>query len=324
MDHTTRHSTQALLGSTLIVLGAVCFSAKSIFVKLAYARGAQVDAITLMTLRMLIALPFFLGVALWHHGDGTGNHSRRDWLALAGLGVMGYYLASLLDFMGLAYISAGLERLILFLYPTFVVLLTALIHRRPIEGMQGLSLAVSYAGIALVYGAQATAASSDLTLGALLVLGSALAFAVYMTLSGHYIPRFGSRRFTAWSMSVACGVTIGHFLASRPLAILAVPEDVLALAAVLALISTVLPAFLVNAGIRRIGADRAAIIGTVGPVSTLALAALVLDETLTGLQIMGAALVIGGVALASMRKTNDNRRDSACLPGHVTNGKERL
>ncbi len=318
MDTTNRPPSQALLGSILIALGAVCFSAKSILIKLAYASGAQVDAITLMTLRMLIALPFFLGVALWRHRDGTGSRSHGDWLALAGLGVMGYYLASLLDFMGLAYISAGLERLILFLYPTFVVLLTALLYRRPIARIQGLSLALSYAGIALVYGTQPTAASPHLILGALLVLGSALAFAVYMTLSGHYIPRFGSRRFTAYSMSVACGVTIGHFMLSRPLARLAVPADILTLAVTLALLSTVLPAFLVNAGIRRIGADRAAIIGTVGPVSTLALASLVLDESLTGPQIVGAALVVGGVLLTSMRKMDTGPGWAVCQPGHET------
>ena len=305
MDTTTNPARQILLGSTLIVLGAIGFSAKSILIKLAYADSAQVDAITLMTLRMLFALPFFLGVALWHGRAKTTSHSHQDWGALVLLGVMGYYLASLLDFKGLEYISAGLERLILFLYPTFVVLLTALLYRRPIAGIQRMALVLSYAGIGLVYGTQPMTASPNVALGALLVFGSALAFAIYMTASGHYIPRFGPRRFTAYSMSVACGVTIAHFLLSKPLAQLAVPPDVLALAVALALLSTVLPAFLMNAGIRRIGADRAAIIGTVGPVSTLLLAWLVLDEALTLPQFFGAALVLCGVLLVSLtnRKT---------------------
>lgn len=302
MDTTTRPSTQALLGSALIVLGAIGFSAKSILIKLAYADSPQVDAITLMTLRMLFALPFFLAVALWRGKVADSTRRREDWVALLFLGVIGYYLASLLDFKGLEHISAGLERLILFLYPTFVVLLTALFYRRRINGAQSLSLLLSYAGIGLVYGTQPMAASPNITLGALLVFGSAVAFAVYMTASGHYIPRFGSRRFTAYSMSVACGVTIAHFVLTKPVAQLAVSSDVLLLAVGLALISTVLPAFLMNAGIRRIGADRAAIVGTVGPVSTLVLAYFVLDEFMGLPQVLGAALVLCGVLLISLTK----------------------
>ncbi len=302
MDDTTTPAPQILLGSFLVVLGAVGFSGKSILIKLAYAGSTQIDAITLMTLRMLFALPFFLLVALWDSTTGNDTRSRRDWGALLLLGFTGYYLASLLDFKGLEYIPAGLERLILFLYPTFVVLLTALLYRRPVAGVQRMALALSYAGIGLVYGTQPLAASPDLSLGALLVLGSALAFAVYMTASGHYIPRFGSRRFTAWSMSVACAVTITHFLLSKPLGQLAVPPDILGLAVALALVSTVMPAFLINAGIRRIGADHAAIIGIAGPVSTLFLAWLILGETLSPAQFIGAALVLCGVLLVSLTK----------------------
>ncbi len=304
MDTTTRPSTQVLLGSALIVLGAIGFSAKSILIKLAYADSAQVDAITLMTLRMLFALPFFLAVALWRGKAATTTH-REDWVALLFLGITGYYLASLLDFKGLEHISAGLERLILFLYPTFVVLLTALLYRRNISGAQRLALLLSYAGIGLVYGTQPMTASPDITLGALLVFGSAVAFAVYMTASGHYIPRFGSRRFTAYSMSVACAVTIVHFMLTRPLTQLDVSSDVLLLSVGLALLSTVLPAFLMNAGIQRIGADHAAIIGTVGPVSTLVLAYFILDESMALPQVFGAAMLLCGVLLVSLTKRND-------------------
>ena len=302
MESTDHPPPQALLGSVLILLGAIGFSSKSILIKLAYADSGQVDAITLMTLRMLIALPFFLVVALWRSKAVEAERRRSDWAALLSLGVLGYYLASFLDFKGLEHIPAGLERLILFLYPTFVVLLTALLHRRAISRIQQLALLLSYAGIGLVYGTQPLSGAPDITLGALLVLGSAVTFAVYMTASGHYIPRFGSRRFTAYSMSVACGVTIAHFLLTRPLARLAVSSDVLWLAVGLALISTVLPAFLMNAGIRRIGADRAAIIGTVGPVSTLVLAYLVLGEAMALPQVLGAALVLGGVLLVILTR----------------------
>ncbi len=306
MNTTTRSSKQALFGSILIVLGAIGFSAKSIFIKLAYANDSQVDAITLMTLRMLFALPFFLAVALWGNKTEATTRRRKDWVALLFLGVTGYYLASLLDFKGLEHISAGLERLILFLYPTLVVLLTARLYRRRISGPQRLALLLSYAGIGLVYGLQPLAASPDITLGALLVFGSAIAFAVYMTASGHYIPRFGSRCFTAYSMSIACGVTIAHFMLTRSVTQLIVSSDVLLLAVGLALLSTVLPAFLMNAGIRHIGADRAAIISTIGPVSTLVFAYFILDESMVLPQVFGAMLVLSGVLLVSLTK-KDNK-----------------
>jgi drug/metabolite transporter (DMT)-like permease len=302
MDATAHHRRQVFLGSALIVLGAIGFSAKAILIKLAYADSAPVDAITLMTLRMLLALPFFLAVALWSRAPQGQGHRGGDWAALVALGVLGYYLASLLDFLGLEYISAGLERLILFLYPTIVVILTALLYRRPIGPSQRWALLLCYAGILVVYGKDPHGASADVAIGALLIFGSAVTFAVYLTGSGHYIPRFGSRRYTAYSMSVACLVTIAHFLATKPVAQLEVSPRVLGLAVALALVSTVAPAFLMNAGIRRIGAARASITGTVGPVSTLVLAYLILGETLVPAQIIGSAMVLGGVLVVSLGK----------------------
>jgi drug/metabolite transporter (DMT)-like permease len=308
MDASSNSSQQALIGTSLIILGAIGFSAKSVLIKLAYADSAQVDAITLMTLRMLLALPFFLVVALWRGESKNSPSQKRDWAGLLLLGILGYYLASLLDFKGLEYISAGLERLVLFLYPTLVVFMSALLYRRPIGKPQRWALLLSYAGIVLVYGANPQLVTSDIVLGSLLVFGSAVAFAFYLTGSGHLIPRFGSKRFTAYSMSVACVVTILHFLATRPIQQLAVSEEVFGLAIALALISTVAPAFLVNAGIRRIGASHAAIIGTIGPVSTLVLAYFLLGETQGPLQIAGSAMVLGGVALVSLTKQKEKKR----------------
>jgi len=302
MENTKNNPRQFLIGSLFIVLGAIGFSAKSILIKLAYAKSAQIDAITLMTWRMLIALPFFLTVAIWNREKGRRKRQSQDWLALILLGLMGYYLASFLDFKGLEYISAGLERLILFLYPTMVVFLTALFHQRPISLAQRWALLLSYIGIGLVYGSQPMASSPDITLGGLLVLGSAMAYAIYLTGSGFIIPRFGSKCFTAYSMSFACLLTIGHFLLSKPINQLGISWEIFLLALALALISTVAPAFLVNAGIRRIGADHAAILGTIGPVSTLVLAYFVLDETLGPVQITGSALVLGGVMLVGLTK----------------------
>jgi drug/metabolite transporter (DMT)-like permease len=303
MDTGKNPSRQALLGSVLILLGAIAFSAKAILIKIAYAASAPPDAVTLLTLRMMMALPVFLAVALWDRASsGQGHRTGGDWAALMVLGILGYYLASLLDFEGLEYISAGLERLILFLYPTIVVILTAALYRRPIGVPQRWALLLSYAGIALVYSRDPHLASSDTALGALLVFGSALSFAVYLTGSGHFIPRFGSRRFTAYSMSVACLAIIGQFLITRPIQQLLVSTWVVSIALALALVCTVTPAFLMNAGIRRIGADQAALIGTVGPVSTLVMAYLFLDETLLPIQFLGTAMVLGGVVLVTLRK----------------------
>ena len=302
MHATTQQPDTAISGGLLVVLGAVGFSVKPVLIKLAYADSTPVDAITLMTLRMLIALPLFLAAAFWRDRAPTQRNGPGDWMALTLLGVMGYYLASLLDFTGLQYISAGLERLILFLYPTFVVLFSALLYRRPIGSAQRLALLLSYLGIVLVYGNDPLAGSPDINLGAALVLTSGIVFALYLTGSGHLIPRFGSRRFTAYSMSIAAVATVLHFAAFHPLQQLWVSADVFGLALALAVFSTVLPAFLVNAGIRRIGADHASIITSVGPVMTLALAYLVLDESLGPVQVAGALLVLLGVMRVGLGK----------------------
>jgi drug/metabolite transporter (DMT)-like permease len=295
------------MGTAFILLGAIGFSAKSVLIKLAYAESAQIDAITLMALRMLMALPFFLIVALWGSKRSGQTYSREEWIGLLVLGTLGYYLASLLDFQGLQYIPAGLERLILFLYPTLVVFLAGLLYRKPVGKQQRWALLLSYAGIALVFGATPQSLSSENLLGSLLVFGSAVAFAVYLTGSGHLIPRFGSRRFTAYSMSVACVVTLLHFLAIKPVEQLMPSTEILGLALALALISTVAPAFLMSAGIRRIGASNAAIIGTVGPVSTLILAYLVLDESLGPIEIIGSLMVLAGVVTVSLNKQQNQQ-----------------
>jgi drug/metabolite transporter (DMT)-like permease len=183
-----------------------------------------------------------------------------------------------------------------------VVVLAALLYRKPVGRSQRRALILSYAGIVLVFGANPQALSPETALGSLLVFGSAVAFAIYLTGSGRLIPRFGSRRFTAYSMSVACVVTVIHFLATKPLELLAPSMEIFGLALALALISTVAPAFLMSAGIRRIGASNAAIIGTVGPVSTLFLAYVVLDETLGPIETIGSVMVLAGVALVSLTK----------------------
>ncbi len=300
MEPTSAHSRQALAGTVLIVLAAIGFSSKPILIKLAYADSEQVDAITLMTLRMMLALPFFLAVA-WRSRETVASQRRTsDWLALALLGVTGYYLASLLDLTGLKYISAGLERLILFLYPTIVILLSAVIYRKPVSRAQRWALLLSYAGVLLVFSNVPNALAPNIIRGTVLVFASAVVFALFMTGSGHFIARFGSRRFTAYTMSIACVATMAHFAASEPLAQLLVSRNVFGLALMLAVFSTVAPAFLMNAGIHRIGAGQASIISTVGPVATLAMAYLLLGETLGPTQVIGSTMVLCGVVLVTL------------------------
>lgn len=303
-----QNNRQVISGYLFVLLGAFGYSAKAVLVKLAYSYSHQLDAITLLVLRMAISLPFFLVVALWvANGAARAKEmqrlNRRDWLMIFGLGLLGYYLAGLLDFAGLRYISAGLERLIIFLYPTFVVLFTAVLHRCAINRHQGLALALSYAGMILVFADnRAAMASSGLLLGSALVLSSAIAFAIFLMGSGMMIKRIGSTRFTAYSMTVACLATGLHFVMQHGVSLLNLPDRVYWLALIMAIFSTVLPAFFMNAGIRRIGAGSAAIISSVGPIGTLALAFLLLGETLTPAQLAGTALVLIGVYVVSRAK----------------------
>lgn len=303
-----QNNRQVIIGCLFVLLGALGFSAKAVLIKLAYAYSHQLDAITLMVLRMAISLPFFLAVALRPVNNSTKAEdaqrlNRLDWLMIFGLGILGYYVASLLDFAGLQYISAGLERLILFLYPTFVVLFTAAIQRRAINRHQAVALGLSYAGMILVFVDNMTVmTSSGLLLGSSLILCSAIAFAFFLMGSGMMVKRIGSTRFTAYSMTVACLATGLHFVIQHGVELLNLPDSVYWLALIMAIFSTVLPAFLMNAGIRRIGAGSASIISSIGPIGTLALAFLLLGETLTIAQLAGTALVLIGVYVVSRAK----------------------
>jgi len=296
-----RHN--VIVGGALVLLGALGFSAKSIIIKLAYAASIQLDAISLLALRMLFALPLFLLVALWHNKKTQASAlDKKQWLAVMVLGLMGYYLASYLDFVGLQYISAGLERVILFLYPTFVVLFSAVLHRRTITARVGLALGLSYAGMFLVFMEQLSIASTRVWLGSSLVLASAVIFACFVMGSGIMVRDIGSARFTAYTMTVAGVATLVHFGLQHGLDLARFPEDVYSLALVMAVFSTVLPAFLMNAGIRRIGAGSAAIISTTGPIATLMLAFIILDEAILPVQMLGTILVLAGVYTVTRAK----------------------
>ncbi|PWV61653.1 DMT family transporter [Plasticicumulans acidivorans] len=287
-------------GIALVVLSATGFSAKAIFIKLAFRW--PVDAVTLLMLRMALALPFFLLAAWWSTRGATQAMTRRDWLAVIALGIAGYYLASLFDFLGLQYISASLERLILFLYPTLVVLIRALLGHRP-SGREWGALALSYAGMALVVAGEGVGAQRELYWGVALVFLSSLSYAVYLVGSGAMIARLGATRFTALALLVSTTGVLLHYALANGVRWPQVAPPVWGLALAMALISTVLPTFLMSAGIRRLGAGRASLIASVGPVLTIAMGAVFLGESILPLQWLGAALVISGVLLVSLKKS---------------------
>ncbi len=287
-------------GVALAVVAALGFSFKAILVKLAYPYG--VDAITLLALRMAFALPVFLWVG-FSASKNAPALSRRDWLAVALLGVLGYYGASILDFLGLKYISAGLERLILFTYPTLTLLFGVVLHGRAITRREGLALALCYAGIAaaFVHDLQFAGDTAVVWMGGGFVFASSVSYALYLSGSAGMIAKLGAARFTALAMLVSTAATGGHFLATQPLTALIQPWPVYALGAAMGLFCTVLPVFAQSAAIRRVGSGQAALAGMVGPLLTIVFAWLLLDEGFSTAQMIGVALVIAGVAAVSRR-----------------------
>jgi len=295
------------IGPLCAVFGVLGFSFKAILIKLAY-REYPVDAITLLTLRMLYSAPLFLAMAAWaqrtaHASPLTSHIARADRWRLVWLGCIGYWLASLLDFMGLQYITASLERLVLFLYPTIVVLLSALMLRQPITRRAVAALVLSYAGIALVFWHDIRfAGDAGATLqGGALVFASAILYALYLVQAGGVIARLGSARFIAWAMLASTLFVVAQFLLTRPLAALAVPRSIHAISLAMAVFSTVLPTWLIAESIRRMGANAASLVGSLGPVFTIGLGAMILGEAVHAIQLAGAALVLGGVMLVTLK-----------------------
>jgi drug/metabolite transporter (DMT)-like permease len=291
------------IGPLFAVIGTLGFSFKAILIKLAYA-WHPVDALTLLALRMLYSAPFFVAMAWWaSRRPGNEPLQRRDWIRLAALGFVGYYLASLLDFMGLAYISAALERLVLFLYPTMVVLLSALLLKKPVARATVFALLLSYGGIVFVFWHDLRVAgdAGAVATGGALVFGSAFCYAVYLVGAGDLIGRIGSTRFIALAMLASTAFVLAQFALSRPLAALDVPGSIHALSLAMAVFSTVLPTWLVAEAIRRIGANGTSLVGSLGPVFTIGMGAVILGEPLHAVQLLGAALVLAGVLLVTRR-----------------------
>ena len=294
----TRHP--ALSGLLLAAAGAIAFSGKAIIVKLSYRYG--VDAVTVIMYRMLLALPFFLLLGWWSERQTFARDnplSRRDVMGIVALGFVGYYLSSYLDFLGLQYITASLERLILYLNPTLVVLLGWLLFKKPIQPIRMLAMGVSYSGVLLVFAHELSFAGTDVVLGSSLVFASALTYAVYLIYSGQLVQRVGAMRLVGWATSVACVCCIVQFLVLRPLSAAVVPTEVLWLAALNALACTVAPVLMVMMAIERIGAALTAQTGMIGPMATIALGVVLLDEPLNLWIGLGTLLVLSGVYIVS-------------------------
>ena len=281
-------------GLICAVIGAIAFSGKAIIVKLAYRHG--VDAITLIMYRMLFALPLFVIMAWWA-GRGKPALTLRDWLAVVALGFCGYYLSSYLDFAGLSYISAGLERLILYLNPTLVLALGWLLYRKVASGRQLLGLAISYAGVMLVFGMElyTHGAGQQVGLGATLVFLSAVSYAVYLVYSAQYVKRLGALRLVGLATSFACLFCIAQFLLTRPLQAAQVDSAVIWLSVLNATLCTAVPVLLVMLAVERLGAATVAQTGMIGPLSTILMGVWLLGEPLTPVMVAGTALVLTGI-----------------------------
>ncbi|MDQ6962967.1 MAG: DMT family transporter [Mariprofundaceae bacterium] len=291
-----------LLGFLLAIGAALGFSLKAIFVKLSYGYG--VDAITLLMLRMAFSLPFFVVIAFFEERKLKDPLPMKTMLLIALMGLIGYYLSSTLDFIGLQFISAGLERLILFAYPTLVLLISVLFLGKKIYKEAMIACVLSYSGIGLAVMHDFSFAGEHVLLGSSLIFMATLSYAVFLVGSGELIPRVGSRRFAAYAMIVSCLAVFLQFFLLRDVGVLMnQAKEVYAYALAMAIFSTVIPSFLLAAAIQRIGASYTSIMGFFGPIATIAIAALVLNEAVSSMQILGAVLIIGGVFALGLKKS---------------------
>ena len=297
---TSSRSTYFVSGIFICILGAICFSTKAIFVKLAY-RDTSVDAVTLLALRMIFSLPFFVVSAITASSrQDNVRFTGKQWAYIAVIGCLGYYVSSLLDFLGLQYISAGIERLVLFIYPTLVLLMVALLFKDKIKNRQWVAVAITYGGLLIAFLAEAdlqSASNKDFFLGSSLIFACAFTYAAYIVGSGRLIPQVGSAKFNSYAMSFACCAVLIHFFITSDQSLLNHDPLVYVYSICMAIFSTVIPSYLVAEAIKRIGSDNAAIAGSIGPVSTILQAYFFLAEPISLLQLLGTLFVLVGVLL---------------------------
>ena len=292
-------------GVLLALLGAVLFSTKAVFVKIAY-RDTEVDAISLLALRMIFSLPFFvISAAVSSSKQNNVRFTNKQWLQVALVGCLGYYISSLLDFLGLQYVTAGIERLILFIYPTLVLLMSAIIFKVKIKPIQWLALAITYVGLLAAFISEVdvqSAQNKNFLLGSLFIFVCAFTYAAYIVGSGRLIPIIGAAKFNSYAMSFASVGVLLHFFITSEVSLWHFSLPVYGYGFLMAVLSTVIPSYLVVAGIKRIGSDNAAIVGSIGPVSTIVMAYFFLQETVSGLQLLGTVLILAGVLMVGKQK----------------------
>jgi len=298
---TKSSSSPYFVGGVIIALaGAVCFSTKAIFVKLAY-RDTAIDAVTLLALRMLFSLPFFIISATVESRKETNiKFTVKQWLGVAVVGLLGYYVSSLLDFLGLQYISAGMERLILFIYPTLVLLMSAMFFRQQIKKYQWIALVLTYAGLALAFSSEVDWNASqheNFYLGAVLIFLCAITYALYIVGSGRLIPLVGAAKFNSYAMTFASAGVLIHYAFVSHTSLFNLPPLVYFYSFMMAIVGTVVPSYLVTEGIKRIGSDNAAIVGSIGPMSTILQAYIFLHEPVFAMQIIGTLMILVGILL---------------------------
>ena len=293
-------------GFLITFIGAILFSTKAVIVKKAFA-DIKVDALSLLAVRMICSLPFYLAVAFYKtNKEENVKLNTRQWWFLLLLGLMGYYISSFLDFVGLQYISAGLERLILFLYPSISVMITAFIFKEKISGTQKLALLITYIGIAIAYYGELKidAGNPNFYWGSFLIFLCAITFGFFIAGSGQLIPQIGATKFTAYGMTVASlGVLIHYLLNGNYTVLLSGSTAFWMYGILLAIVATVIPTFLISAGVKRMGSNNVAIVSSVGPVSTIMQAHYILGEQIFPMQIIGTILVISGVIMAARKST---------------------
>jgi drug/metabolite transporter (DMT)-like permease len=301
---------QFVSGIIICLVGAICFSTKAIFVKLAY-RDTDVDAVSLLALRMIFSLPFFVVSAIISSRKLDNiKFTLKQWIYVALIGSLGYYVSSLLDFLGLQYVSAGIERLILFIYPTLVLMMSAIIFKRHISGNQWIAVAITYVGLMMAFVGEVSLREGHdgkFYLGSIYIFACAITYAMYLVGTGQLIPQVGAAKFNSYAMSFACAAVLIHFFVVNNNSLLDLPPIAYLYGITMAILSTVVPSYLVTEGIKRIGSDNAAIVGSVGPVSTILQAFIFLQEPIFAAQIVGTLLVLLGVLLIS--KKPDSQKD---------------
>ena len=305
-----------LAGFGLAALGSALFSTKAIFIKFAYQHTPDLEPITLLAIRMGLALPIYALIAIWAFRspkrprlDGV---TARHYVGAGVMGLLGYYLASILDFTGLLYITAQLERLILFTYPAFVMVLGALFFGKRIKLGGILAMCIAYAGLVLIFARGSIASGEQALFGALLVFGAAFTFAIFQLIIGKQIKIFGGALFTCMAMICAgIGILVHFFVSiivSADYGQLTQPKEVWMLGAGIALVGTLVPSFMINIALGRIGAQAVAVVGMLSPIATILLAVSILGEPFGLIDGLGTGITIFGIGLFTWLDRRENKQ----------------